>query len=147
MNSKRKVGLLLVMTTVLVSTQALCNEVSVSQAWKSRSELAAEHLKQPNLDVCDVAVEKAFQNAVGKQSNGLTMYELNIQLGNQAMRAAYTYKEIALNDFVLISLPSRWMAHQSPDSKTLSVVVVDSSCAFDLCINNPFGSAPCGAQQ
>jgi hypothetical protein len=96
-----------------------------------------------NLDACDIAVEKAFQNVSIKQGNGQTIYELSIQLNNQTMKAGYSYKKNVLHDFLLISLPSRWMAHQSPNGKAFSVVVIDSNCALDLCINNPFGSSSC----
>lgn len=146
-NLQRIISTILAMVTVLLSSQAYCGDASTSQAWQSRSKLATDKLKQPKLDACDVAVEKAFQNAVGKQGDGLTIYELNIQIGNETMRAAYSYKDKTLNDFLLISLPSRWLAHQSPNSQLFSVVVVNSNCAFDLCVNNPFSTSSCSAQQ
>lgn len=138
---------MLTLVAALLSSQAYCGDASLLQAWQSRSKLATDKLKQPNLDACDVAVEKAFQNAVGRQSDGLTIYELNIQIGNQTMKAAYSYKDKFLNDFLLINLPSRWLAHQSPNSQLFSVVVANSNCAFDLCVNNPFSASSCSAQQ
>lgn len=146
-NPQRIISTILALVTVLLSSQAYCGDASTSQAWQSRSKLATAKLKRPKLDACDVAVEKAFQNAVGKQGDGLTIYELNIQIGNETMKAAYSYKDKTLNDFLLISLPSRWLAHQSPNSQLFSVVVVNSNCAFDLCVNNPFTTSSCSAQQ
>ncbi len=146
-NLQRIIGTILALFTVLFSSQAYCGDASISQTWQSRSKLATDKLKQHKLDACDIAVEKAFQHAVGKQGDGSTIYELNIQVGNETMKAAYSYKDRILNDFILISLPSRWFAHQIPNSQLFSVVVVDSNCAFDLCVNNPLSTSSCSAQQ
>lgn len=146
-NLQRIISTILALVAVLVSSEAYCSDASISQAWQSRSQLATDKLKQPKLDACDIAVEKAFQNAVSKRGEGLTIYELNIQIGNETMKAAYSYKDRTLKDFLLISLPSRWLAHQSPNSQLFSVVVVNSNCAFDLCVNNPLSTSSCSAHQ
>lgn len=143
MNTRGIIRHTLTTVTILLSSQAYCADDSISRAWESRSKEAADNLKSSSLDACDIAVEKAFQNATRKHGNGQTIYELNIQISNQIMKAGYSYKNNVLNDFMLINLPSRWMAHQAPKSQNFSVIVLDSNCAFDLCINNPFGASSC----
>ena len=135
--------IILILATLSLPSLTFGDNASISKAWKERAKEATENLTQSKLDDCDTAVEKAFQTAVIKQGNGQTIYEMNLQIGKQSMQAAYSYTGNSLSDFLLISLPPRWMAHQSPNSQVFSVVVVDSNCAFDLCINNPLSKSSC----
>jgi len=118
----------------------------VAKAWKARADAAAKKLAAPGLDKCDKAVELAFQenNVVieGTKRN----FELLIEIDKQAMVAAYSYEGQQLTSFVLLALPSGWLAVQNKDSKTLNILVAAASCSFDLCTHDPFTVGPCTEQ-
>ena len=115
----------------------------VGNAWRSRAEVATKKLAAPGLDKCDKAVELAFQHPnevnLGKQRS----FELLIEIDRQAMVASYSYVGQQLTSFVLIVLPSGWLAVQKIESKTLNIIVEGSNCTFDLCTNDPFITGPC----
>jgi len=118
----------------------------VGRAWKIRAETATRKLALPGLDKCDKGVELAFQQfrevTLSKKRN----FELMIEIDKEEMVASYSYEGQRLDSFVLLALPPGWLAVQKTDSKTLNILVADSNCSFDLCMNNPFTAGPCAAQ-
>lgn len=118
----------------------------VGRAWKTRAETASRKLALPGLDKCDKGVELAFKQprevTSGKKSN----FELTIEIDKQEMTVSYSYEGQRLDAFLLLALPPGWLAVQKTDSKTLSILVADSNCSFDLCTDDPFTAGPCAQQ-
>jgi len=115
----------------------------VGSAWKTRAETATKKLALPGLDKCDRGVELAFQQfrevTLSKKRN----FELMIEIDKEAMVASYSYEGPRLDSFVLLALPPGWLAVQKTAGKTLNILVADSNCSFDLCMNDPFTTGPC----
>lgn len=119
----------------------------VGNAWRSRAEAATKKLATPGLDKCDKGIESAFQHPKESTSGNLRSFELNIDIDGQTMVASYSYVGQRLSAFVLVELPSEWQAVQKTESKTLSILVESSNCAFDFCTNDPFITGPCAEQR
>ena len=118
----------------------------VGKAWKNRAETAARKLAVPGLDKCDKGVELAFQQFREVSLNKKRNFELMIEIDKEAMAAAYSYEGQRLDSFVLLALPPGWLAVQKTNSKTLNLLVAESNCSFDLCMNDPFTAGPCAEQ-
>jgi len=118
----------------------------VGAAWKTRAETATKKLALPGLDKCDKGVELAFQQlrevTLGKKRS----FELVIGIDKQEMAASYSYEGQRLDSFVLLALPTGWLAVQKTDSKTLNILVADANRSFELCMNDPFTAGPCAGQ-
>jgi hypothetical protein len=115
----------------------------LAKKWAQRADAAAKRLVAPGLDACDIAVERAFKAAKESMKGDFRSFELNVDISGSALNASYSYKDGRLASFELYKLPSRWVARQRVGSKTLSILVADSYCAFDLCTNDPFADGPC----
>lgn len=115
----------------------------VGNAWRLRAEAATKKLDDPGLDECDKAIEHAFQHPKELISGNLRIFELKINIADQTMLATYSYEGQRLSAFGLVALPPQWLAVQKTESKTLSILVWSSNCAFDLCTNDPFMTGPC----
>jgi len=118
----------------------------VGRGWKTRAEAATRKLALPGLDKCDKGVELAFQKFREVTSGKKRNFELTIEIDKQEMVAWYTYEGQRLDSFLLLALPPGWLAVQKTDSKTLSILVADSNCSFDLCMNDPFTAGSCAEQ-
>ena len=118
----------------------------VGSAWKTRAETAVGKLALPGLDKCDKGVELAFKQFGEVTSSKKRNFELINEIDKQAMAAAYSYEGQRLDSFVLLALPPGWLAVQKTGSKTLNILVADSNCSFDLCMNDPFTAGPCAEQ-
>lgn len=118
---------------------------SVARAWSARAALAAKRLQAGGLDGCDTAVEKAFAGAKLKTNGAKRSYLLKIDVEGERlpMLAAYGYDGSRLEDFVVVTLPPGWLLRQPTGSRTLSVLLSEKSCAFDLCPGDPLAAAPC----
>jgi hypothetical protein len=111
--------------------------------WLARSEAASKHLAQPGLDVCDIALDKAFQHPREINSGSFRTFDLKVELDGQVLQASYSYKSGNLSSFNLISLPPKWFATQRASTKTLSILVGAANCAMDFCTNDPLAIGPC----
>jgi hypothetical protein len=132
------------LTSLVVSLVLSGSTGELAAQWKARAERATRNLLKPGLDVCDRAVEVAFQTAQNIGTEAMPMYALTITIGSRSMLAGWAYKGTKLVDFSVMELPPRWMAHQGVDSRTLSVVLgTGEKCAFDLCVTDPFAEGPC----
>lgn len=147
----RHIAMALVCVSTVCLSQSSAQAVDtapdpVGKAWKTRAETAAKKLASPGLDKCDKGVELAFRQfrevASGKKRN----FELAIEIDKQEMSASYSYEGERLDSFVLLELPSGWLAVQKTGSKTLNMLVPESNCSFDLCTNDPFAAGPCAEQ-
>ncbi len=118
----------------------------IGNAWKLRSEAATKKLAESGLDVCDKAIESAFKDVTETFSGKQRTFELRIVIGDQAMIVMYNYKGQELEGIGIAKVPPRWMITQKADSKIISVLIIDSNCAFDLCTNDPFSKGPCSDQ-
>lgn len=113
------------------------------EAWQNRATTAKARLAGKGLDTCDKAYESAFANPIESTSNGHPSFDLRFNIGDKQMRVVYEFDGVKPDKFILVSLPPRWLAYQDANSKTLSVVVAEASCAFDLCTNDPFADGSC----
>ena len=119
----------------------------VGTAWKARAETAKKKLALPGLDKCDKGIELSFKQPNEVTSGAKRSFELLIEIDGQAMVASYSYEGQRLSSFVLLALPPGWLALQKTDSKTLSVLVPELNCSFDLCTDDPFTPEPCPEQR
>jgi hypothetical protein len=115
----------------------------LAKKWAQRADTAAKRLVAPGLDACDMAVERAFEAVKKSIAENFQLFGLQVDISGNTLNAAYLYKDGKLAAFQLYKLPSRWAAKQRVGSKTLSIFVADSNCAFDLCTDDPFASGPC----
>lgn len=116
---------------------------AVARAWQQRAEQAKRNLTGSGLDACDRALEQAFAGARASAQGPRRSYELAIAVAGGTARMAFNYDGNRLSDFVLITLPDRWLGVQKPGSKTLSFLVADANCALDLCTDAPLAAAAC----
>jgi len=144
---KVRIGL----ATALVFFGALASTAAsaagdLEASWQARAAAARERLGKPGLDACDKAYESAFakpnRSAVGKHP----AYELRFNIGKRQMMAVYEFDGQSLSAFLLVRLPPGWLAYQKAHSKTLSVLVPTSKCAFDICTSNPFVDGACSGE-
>jgi len=115
----------------------------LSNTWHSRAERARAALKEPTLDACDKAYEHAYASAREENAGDQRYFHLAFDIGTGRMRVAYVYEANRLANFLIVALPPQWLAVQKADGKTLSVLVQEAQCAFDLCTNDPFAAGPC----
>ena len=116
---------------------------TVGVAWRSRAEAATKKLAAPGLDKCDMGLERAFQESAEVISGKQRSFGLHVTIDGQTMVASYTYIGQRLNAFMLVELPSEWLAVQKTESKALNILVQNANCTFDLCTNDPFTTGLC----
>lgn len=135
------------MTSTVLPLEAGTKAPSVAdelaKKWEQRADAAVKKLVTPGLDACDIATERAFKNAKESVKGNYRSFDLIFGISGSTLNASYSYKDGRLASLELYSLPSRWVARQRVGSKTLSILVADSYCAFDLCTNDPFAAGPC----
>lgn len=115
----------------------------VEATWKARSELAKKRLDKGGLDPCDLAVERAFQSYEREVEGGKRRFSLDIELDGARLIALYEYAGGKLAVFSLTGVPSSWALYQKAGSKTLSFLLGEGRCAFDLCTAGPTPDGPC----
>lgn len=118
----------------------------LKDAWNARAESAEIKLKGPGLDACDKAYEHAFASSTERMAGTQRSFNLTFDIGTERMRAAYVYDGNRLSGFLIVALPPRWLTVQKMDGKTLSVLVQEAQCAFDLCTDDPFALGPCSGE-
>jgi hypothetical protein len=115
----------------------------VARGWSARAALATQRLAGGGLDVCDRALERAFQGAKLETQGAKRMYLLRIEIDGDALLTTYGYDGERLEDFGVVALPPGWFLRQPAGSRTLTVLLSKKNCAFDLCPGDPFSGAPC----
>lgn len=115
----------------------------LKDAWHERAESAEIKLKAPGLDACDKAYEQAFASSTERTAGTQRTFNLTFDIGTGRMSAAYVYDGNRLSGFLLAALPPRWLAVQKAGGKTLSILIQEAQCAFDLCTDDPFAVGPC----
>lgn len=115
----------------------------VEATWKARSELAKKRLEKGGLDPCDLAVERAFQSYEREVEDAKRQFSLDIELDGARLIAKYEYAGGKLAVFGLTGVPSTWALYQKAGSKTLTFLLGEGRCAFDLCTAGPTPDGPC----
>ena len=135
-----------VLSVLLLGARGGATE-GMEATWKSRAELATRRLAAPALlDVCDKAIEKAFQKSKPDTGEGGTLYPLEIEIEGRKALVSYNYKGGQLDSFAVLSLPSSWVMYQKPNSQTVRFVIGEAKCAFDLCANGPTPEGKCSVK-
>ncbi len=138
---------LLAMTVTALSLKAAVTAAPADdelvKSWAKRASTAKKRLAAPGLDACDMAVERAFQRVKESTTGKFRSFGLQVDISGKVLTASYSYRDGRLVSFELITLPGRWIARQRAESKTLSILVPDANCAFDLCTSDPFAAGPC----
>ena len=116
--------------------------------WKARQDLARQRIAKGGLDACDLALERAFEASKEKSEGGWRTYELAVDVEGQVLLAAYRYEGNRFDGFGLVRLPSKWVAYQRADSKTLRLLISEPhSCAFSLCTRGPTADGACAGEK
>ena len=144
-SSRKRIALAVVIIFLATFSVRIADSAldDIGRQWKDRAEAASKRLATSELDECDKAVERAFQDVKESVSGAKRIFELKINISDQTMVVYYSFEGQRLGDFVLGTLPPGWVAIQKTDSKTISILVGKSDCAFDLCTSNPFIIGPC----
>jgi hypothetical protein len=134
------------LVSLLASSVTLAADAKdpVQATWTARAELARGRLAKGGLDVCDTAVEKAFQAAKQTAEKDGRTFDLSIAVDGQVLLAVYRYRGNTLDGFGLVAVPRQWVAYQKAESKAIRFILgPPQNCAFSLCTRGPTDDGEC----
>ncbi|MFY0666339.1 MAG: hypothetical protein JXQ97_17085 [Natronospirillum sp.] len=139
-------GLLIAAATAVCVLAGPVMADTILDQWRQRAAIAQERLNNADFDACDVAYEYGFSSARQVRGGDRQTFEVTFQSDGQSMRVSYIYEGALLDSFVISALSPQWIAYQKVNNKTLTVIIPEERCAFDICTNDPFAIGFCSGE-